>query len=325
MKNLNEDIKTGNFKQAYLLYGEEAYLKKQYKDRLTKAMLPEGDTVNYAYYEGKGINPGELIDLAETMPFFAERRLIVVENSGYFKNAVPELADYIKTMPVTACFLCVENEVDKRNRLYKAVKDKGRIVEMARQDEKTLLYWIAGNVKKEGRQIKETTARYLISRAGTDMENLEKEMEKLFSYTLGKEEITVQDVEEICTTQITNQIFDMVEAVAAKQQKKALDYYYDLLALKEPPMRILYLLARQFKLLMEVKDLAEKRYDKSQIAKTVGLHPFVAGKYMQQSRTFSKQELRRILEDALDTEELVKTGRLNDVMSVELFIVKYST
>ena len=55
MKNLNEDIKTGNFKQAYLLYGEEAYLKKQYKDRLTKAMLPEGDTVNYAYYEGKGI------------------------------------------------------------------------------------------------------------------------------------------------------------------------------------------------------------------------------------------------------------------------------
>ena len=117
----------------------------------------------------------------------------------------------------------------------------------------------------------------------------------------------------------------MVEAVAAKQQKKALDYYYDLLALKEPPMRILYLLARQFKLLMEVKDLAEKRYDKSQIAKTVGLHPFVAGKYMQQSRTFSKQELRRILEDALDTEELVKSGRLNDVMSVELFIVKYST
>ena len=215
MKNLNEDIKTGNFKQAYLLYGEEAYLKKQYKDRLTKAMLPEGDTVNYAYYEGKGINPGELIDLAETMPFFAERRLIVVENSGYFKNAVPELADYIKTMPVTACFLFVENEVDKRNRLYKAVKDKGRIVEMARQDEKTLLYWIAGNVKKEGRQIKETTARYLISRAGTDMENLEKEMEKLFSYTLGKSEITIQDIDDICTSQVTNQIFAMVEAVAA--------------------------------------------------------------------------------------------------------------
>lgn len=324
MKSLNEDIKLGQFKQIYLLYGEEAYLKKQYKDKLTKAILPDGDTVNYAYYEGKGINPAELIDLAETMPFFAERRLIVIENSGFFKSATPELADYMKNMPDTVCFLFVENEVDKRGKMYKAAKDKGRIVEMGRQDEKTLLYWIAGNVKREGRQIKESTARYLVSKTGTDMENLEKEMEKLFSYTLGRNEITVQDIDDICTTQITNKIFEMVEAVAVKQQKKALNYYYDLLALKEPPMRILYLLARQFKLLLEVKDLCGKGYEKSQIAKTVGLHPFVAGKYIQQCRTFSREELRSIMEEAVNTEEMVKTGRLNDMMSVELFIVKYS-
>jgi DNA polymerase-3 subunit delta len=324
MKSINEDIKTGSFKQVYLLYGEEAYLKKQYKDKLKKAMIPEGDTMNYAYYEGKGINPAELIDLAETMPFFADRRLILVENSGFFKNATPELADYIKGMPETACFVFIEQEVDKRGKMYKSVKDKGRIVEMKRQDEKTLLLWIAGMVKKEGRQIKESTARYLVSKVGTDMQNLEKEMEKLFSYTMGETEITAQAVDEICTTQVTNQIFDMVEAVATRQQKKALGYYYDLLALKEPPMRILYLLTRQFKLLLEVKSLLEKGYDKSTIAKEAGLHPFVAGKYMQQCRAFSKETLRSILEDAADTEELVKTGRLNDRMSVELFIVKYS-
>ena len=302
MKSLNEDIKSGKFKNVYLLYGEEAYLKKQYKDRMTKAIIPDGDTMNYAYYEGKGINPAELVDLAETMPFFAERRLIVAENSGFFKNATPELADYIKSMPDTTCLLFIENEVDKRGKMYKAVKDRGRIVEMGRQDEKTLLYWIAGNVKKEGRQIKESTARYLVSKTGTDMENLEKELEKLFSYTLGKDEITAADIDDICTTQITNKIFDMIEAVAAKRQKQALDYYYDLLALKEPPMRILYLLARQFKLLLEVKDLMGRGNDKAQIAKTAKLHPFVAGKYMQQCRTFSKAELRDIMEEAASTE-----------------------
>ena len=91
-------------------------------------------------------------------------------------------------------------------------------------------------------------------------------------------------------------------------------------------MRILYLLTRQFKLLLgSERSGGGKRYDKSSIAKTVGLHPFVAGKYMQQCRTFEKgKELRNILEEAVDTEEMVKTGRLNDVMSVELFIVKYS-
>ena len=157
------------------------------------------------------------------------------------------------------------------------------------------------------------------------MENLEKELEKLFAYTLDEKEITPAAIDEICTAQISNKIFEMVEAVAAKHQKKAMDLYYDLLALKEPPMRILYLLSRQFKQLMEVKALCIKGMDKSQIAKTVGIHPFVAGKYMSRCRSFGLEELRSIMEDAADTEQLVKTGRLSDVMSVELFIVKYSS
>lgn len=144
-----------------------------------------------------------------------------------------------------------------------------------------------------------------MSTTGTDMENLEKELEKLFCYCMGKEEIEVQGIsKQSVRHRLQIKSLKMVEAVAVRNQKKALDYYYDLLALKEPPMRILYLLTRQFKLLLEVKDLAGKRYDKAAIAKTVGLHPFVAGKYMQQCRTFEKKELRSILEDAVDTEEL---------------------
>lgn len=325
MKSLNEDLKTGKFKQVYLLFGEENYLKKQYKDRLTKALISEEDTMNYAYYEGKGIDVREIIDLAETMPFFSERRLIVIENSGFFKNATPELAEYMKDIPETTYFVFVETELDKRSKLFKAVKDKGRIVELARQDEKTLVRWIYGNVKKEGKQITESSIHYLLSKCGTDMENLQKEMEKLFCYTLDKEVIQIEDIDAICTTQITNEIFDMVNAVAEKKQKRALDRYYDLLALKEPAMRILYLLSRQFRLLMEVKEMTGQGYDKKSIASKSGLHPFAVGKYIEQSRRFSKKELRNILEDSVDIEERVKTGRLQDVLAVELFIVKYSS
>ncbi|GAB5616384.1 DNA polymerase III subunit delta [Faecalimonas canis] len=325
MKSLNEDLKTGKFKQVYLLFGEENYLKKQYKDRLTKALISEEDTMNYAYYEGKGIDVREIIDLAETMPFFSERRLIVIENSGFFKNATPELAEYMKDIPETTYFVFVETELDKRSKLFKAVKDKGRIVELARQDEKTLARWIYGNVKKEGKQITESSIYYLLSKCGTDMENLQKEMEKLFCYTLDKEVIQIEDIDAICTTQITNEIFDMVNAVAEKKQKRALDRYYDLLALKEPAMRILYLLSRQFRLLMEVKEMTGQGYDKKSIASKSGLHPFAVGKYIEQSRRFSKKELRNILEDSVDIEERVKTGRLQDVLAVELFIVKYSS
>ena len=324
VKNLQEDIKTGKFKNAYLLFGEEAYLKIQYKEKLIHALNPDDDTMNFTKYEGKGIEVREMIDLCETMPFFADHRVVLVENSGFFKNKCDELADYMKTLPDYLRLVFVEEEVDKRSRMYKAVKNCGRIVEFAKQDEKTLIRWILGMAKKEKLQMSEAAVRYLLAKTGNDMENLGQELEKLFCYCMNHTEITAADIDEICTTQIGNHIFDMVDAVAAKEQKKALDYYYDLLELKEPPMRILYLLTRQFKLLLEVKDLVGKRYDKSSIAKTVGLHPFVAGKYMQQCRTFEKKELRNILEEAVDTEEMVKTGRLNDVMSVELFIVKYS-
>lgn len=325
MKSLNEDLKTGNFKRVYLLFGEENYLKKQYKDRLTKALISEGDTMNYAYYEGKGIDVKEIIDLSETMPFFSERRLIVIENSGFFKNATAELAEYMKEIPETTYFIFVETELDKRGKMFKAVKDKGRIVELARQDEKTLVRWIYGNVKKEGKQIAESTIYYLLSKCGTDMENLQKEMEKLFCYTLNNDVINMEDIDAICTTQITNEIFDMVNAVAEKKQKRALDRYYDLLALKEPAMRILYLLSRQFRLLMEVKEMAGEGYDKKTIASKAGLHPYAVGKYIEQSRSFSQEELRKILEESVDIEERVKTGRLGDVLAVELFIVKYSS
>ena len=87
MKRINEDIKTGNFKQMYLLCGEEDYLRNQYRNRLKDALLNGGDTMNLSIYEGKDINQAQIIDKAEEVPFFADRRIIIIENSGLFKNA----------------------------------------------------------------------------------------------------------------------------------------------------------------------------------------------------------------------------------------------
>lgn len=325
MKSLNEDLKTGNFSQIYLLYGEENYLKKQYKERFVKDLLPEGDTMNYAHYEGKGIDVREVIDLAETMPFFAERRVLVFENTGFFKSAAgAELADYLKELPETAYFLFVEDEVDKRGKMYKAVKSKGRAVELPFQDENTLKRWVVGQIGRENKKITEADVVYFLNKVGIDMENITKELEKLFCYALERDVITRADIDAVCVTQISNHIFDMVNAVAEKQQKKALDLYYELLTLKEPPMRILFLLTRQYRGLYQVKQLAQKGYGRKEIAEKAGLHPFAVGKFMEQAKRFQVKELRAILEDSVDIEQRVKTGLLTDTMAVEVFLVKYS-
>ena len=325
MKSLNEDLKTGKFSQIYLLFGEENYLKKQYKERIVKALLPEGDTMNYAHYEGKGIDVKEVIDLAETMPFFAERRVLVFENTGFFKSASgAELAEYVKEIPETTYFLFVEEEVDKRSKMYKAVKAKGRAVELPFQDENTLKRWVAGQVGKENKKITESDVVYFLNKVGTDMENITKELEKVFCYTLDRDVVLREDIDAVCVTQISNHIFDMVNAVAEKQQKRALELYYDLLALKEPPMRILFLLTRQYRGLYQVKQLAKKGYGRKEIAEKAGLHPFAVGKYMEQAKRFHIKELRAILEDSADIEQRVKTGLLTDHLAVEIFLVKYS-
>ena len=124
MKVLNQDMKTGQFKPVYLLYGEEAFLKKSYKKRLKEAIVGD-DTMNFHQFEGKGLDLKEIISLADTMPFFGERRLILLEDSGLFKGGGGELlVEYLPGMPDTSVMVFVESEVDKRSRMYKKVFTK---------------------------------------------------------------------------------------------------------------------------------------------------------------------------------------------------------
>lgn len=325
MQRINEDIKTENFKQMYLLCGSEDYLRSQYRDRLKKALIGNGDAMNLSCFEGKDISQPQLVDLAETMPFLAERRVIVIENSGMFKGGSDVLADYLKEVSPTAFFVFSEKEVDKRNRLYKVVKDKGYVGEFGEQDEATLTRWVAGLVKKENMEIDRAAIALLLYKTGTDMENIRRELEKCICYCLKRGKITAQDVEMICTERLSNRIFDMINFLAAGKQEQALKLYYDLLALKEPPMRILFLISRQFNMLLQTKMLREKGCDRRIISEKLGVAPFIAGKYMDQAAHFKRSVLRKALEDCVQAEEDVKTGRIGDVMSVELLMIKYSS
>ena len=130
-----------------------------------------------------------------------------------------------------------------------------------------------------------------------------------------------QDVEAVCATRISNRIFDMVTAIAEKRQKDALELYYDLLTLKEPPMRILFLIARQCNLLLQARAMKSKGASNKEIASGLGVPPFAVGKYLSQASRFKSAVLRRALSRCVEAEEAVKTGRMNDVMSVEILIV----
>lgn len=325
MKRIAQDIKNGQPGNLYLLYGEEAYLRRQYRDKLKAALVPQEDAMNCSVYSGKDINASEVVDLAGTMPFFAERRVVIVENSGWFKSGNDQIAALVKSLPDTTCMIFVEAEVDKRGKLFKAVTANGCAALCEMQDEATLRKWVMGLLKKENKSITPDALNLLLDKTGTNMENIRREVEKLVCYRYYEEGITAADVEELCIVQIQNQIFDMVEAVAQKKQKQALGLYYNLLALKEAPMKILALTARQFHMLLQVKEMKSKGYQESDIARQTGLNPyFLKKKYIPQAAQFKLPQLEAALRTCVEAEENIKTGRMSDILSVELIIVSLS-
>lgn len=323
MRTLNEHIKTGKFKQVYLLYGPEVYLKKQYRDKLKNAIIGD-DTMNYNYYAGKGQDVNALIAMAETMPFFSEHRLLIIENSGFFASSNDALAEYIPSIPETTYIVFVEDEVDKRNKVFKAVSSAGYAANLSSPDEKTLKLWIAGLIKKEGKNITERAVMHFLEIVDNDMENIHQELEKLLCYTAERNVITEEDITQICSVHTENKIFDMINAVAMKNQREALRLYDDLLTLKEPPLRILALISRQFNTLLQIKALSVRGYTSSVIAQRTGMKEFIVKKNLGMTRKFSIDELREALESCVQSEEEVKTGLLNDRMAVEILIIKYS-
>ena len=321
MQTINEDIKSGQYKKVYLLYGEESFLKQSYKKKLKEAVAGD-DTMNYNYFEGKGLDVNELISLSDTMPFFSDKRLIIIEDSGFFKTSSEALADYLPMIPDTTCIVFVEDAVDKRNRLFKKVKELGHAAEMKRQDSAQLARWAGTILAQNGRKITGSSMNLFLERTGDDMENIRMELEKLISYTMGSDVVTTEDVEAVTTVQVTNKIFDMVNAIVTRKTRLAMDLYEDLLTLKEPPMRILFLIARQFNQLLLVKEMTAKGTDRGTIASKLKIPPFVAGKGSAQAGAFTREQILSYVKGCVEAEEAVKTGKMNDRMAVELLITR---
>ena len=320
MKDINADIKNHTFAAVYLLYGDETFLKRSYKNRLRSAIAGDDD-MNCICFAGKDTAVGDVIDAADTMPFFAERKLIIIEGCGWFKGAQDELTDYLDRLPQTTTLLFVEDEVDRRGRLYKKVAALGRAVDMAHPKEDELVRWGAGMLGMAGRRITASDMRMIVEYTGDDMERLKGELDKLIAYTQGRDAVTRRDIQAITTVTETNRIFDMVRAISARQTGTAMKLYKDLLALKEPPMRIIFLISRQFDQMLLVKDMVSEGAAKDAVAAALKIPAGVADRMMKQVRNTPRALLMSYVKRCVDMEQRVKTGELPDGIAAELLIV----
>ena len=335
---ISNDISQGDFKSAYLIYGNEAYLRNYYKNALKGKLVNPGDNLNYSYFEGSGTNVTEVVELLSTMPFMAEHRVVIVENSGWFGKAGGEgdgeeggsggkfglLIDTIKGLSSDTVIIFSEEKADKRSKLYKCVNQNGVCEEFSEQTEEQLARWLYNMAKAQNKNLDKGTALYLIEECGKDMMLLQNEMDKLTAWCMERDSITKEDIDEVCTHQVNNKIFDMITAIANHRQKEALRLYYDLLTLRESAFHILTLMARQYTQLLAVKDGMLRNEPVAVTASKLSVPDWVARKLADSAKRMDIKEIKANLKACAKADEDIKSGNMTDMMSVELLIVSCS-
>lgn len=326
MKEIRKNIKEKQFHKVYLLTGDEEYLLVQAKNLLCHALVREGDEMNCIIFENSKIDYQMLSENARTFPFFNDKRVIILDRTGVIKSGKDMFLDILKELPDTTCMIICEPEVDKRSKTYKWIKKNECVREFLKKDqtEKVLLKWIAVLLAKENKKIKESDARYLLDRVGSDMYQISSEVAKLIAYIGASDTITREDIENISSGEVQNKIWDMLSYISGKEKNKALRCYDDLLVLKEPPMRILYLIVRQFRILLIVANMKKEHKSNDQIAREAGIRTFTIGRYESQLRNYSIRDLEYNILSCTQMEEEIKTGRISDQIGLEMLIVGLS-
>lgn len=324
MKVINSDIKANTFKPIYLLYGEEDYLKKQMKDRLRQAISGD-DNMNVTIINERLKNFDELISVGQTLPFFSEKRLIVLNEVDIFSlSSSEEFENFLQNIPEYLHIIIVEKSIDKRKKLFKIINENGYVAELNAQTPENLGRFIAIKCKEEGKNVTNEVILEILKRTGRNLGIISNELEKLFSYTHDTTSISIDDVIAICNVSLEDRVFDMISAIAAKKQDLAFRLYYDLLALKEPPIKILILMERHFIGILQVKT-SDPSIPRAELAKNIGMKgvmTFVVNNYIKQAENFSLEKLLDLAQSFAQTEEDIKTGMISDRIGLELLIAE---
>ena len=341
MRRINEDIKSGKFKNLYLLYGDEEYLKQQFKDKLIAALVNEGDTMNYSKFTGKDVDDQEVIDLADTMPFFAkpvgpegdQYRVILLDGCNLGgrsatakKKGEPDLIEYFSQVPSHVIFIVVENAGIGRSKLFKTASSAGLAVEFAMLNDSDLAKWIGAKLKSEGKLMKQDAFQLFLKMTNSNMSNMDTELEKLISYVGDREQITPEDVTAICIAGVESKVFDLINSISEKNMRQTMDIYQKHLALDTNPREILGALIAEFRRMRVIKELYDAGDDYRTIAKKMGAKSEYGIKMtIPRAKQMSMAEIDGILNDAAKYLKQINTGLLNDKMAIELLIMKYAS
>lgn len=334
-----DEIRAGKFRPVYLIHGGEDFLKEELFRALRKALVqPETADFNYHVLDASADQVGQALSLAQTQPFFAERRLVVVKDCPAIipsrKKAEEDgddakpvggsdeaLIQYLKAPVPSTCLLFLADSVDSRRKTTKALVATGGAVECQPLKLDDAVMWAQSRSQSKGKKLTAMAAQLLVDKIGPDLRLLDGELEKLSLYAGERREIVPDDVESVVSNLAETEVYKLTEAVMLRQRSRALALLEKSLRQVDHPLQLLAALTNKFRQILLVKALEARRVSKKEGASIARMHPYAYEKMTGHVQGLSREEAAGAMQKLLDADLAMKSG-YDPKLTLEALVVE---
>ncbi|WP_414054849.1 DNA polymerase III subunit delta [Macrococcus equi] len=317
----------------YLVYGSTKPLVEEKVEKIIEQYISVPDEFNFSRYDMQE-TPFEMIaEDAMTLPFLSDQKVIIINNSFIFtgekvKTAheinLDKVVNFLENFegPNVVIFKVLQDKLDERKKIVKRIKKLHTIEKIEPLDESGIKTLIKQNLNQHFKDIKADALDEMIQLTGLNYSNITKEMDKLILYTGDTPVITKQDVSEVVSRSLEQNVFLLTDYITQGNKKRAIHLMKDLINMKEEPIKLLALISSQYRLFYQVKILSQKGFSEAQIAKQVKVHPYRVKLSLRKVKQLEINKLLDIMKECADTDYALKSSYLDKVLILELFILK---
>ncbi|NRF91894.1 DNA polymerase III subunit delta [Paenibacillus frigoriresistens] len=333
-KRALKDIQAGRPAPVYLCYGPEKYKMREFIQVLTDLLIePEHKEFAVSKFDLSEISLSAVLEDAETLPFMVPKKLVIAKNALFFTGAkesskiehhLDRLTDYLKSPAehTVVVFTVDADKLDERKKIVKALKDLEAAVPFLSLSPEELQQWVAKQAQQLGFTFTGEAADQLILYTGGNLQSLSAEIEKISLYVGVGSEASVDVIDQLVARSTEQNVFILIEDIVNVRLERAFVILEELLKQREEPIKIAALIARQFRIMLQVKELSKQGYSQQQMALQIGLHPFAVKVAEGQARKYDIEKLSRIMSQLADLDFQMKTGKIDKVLGLELFLLR---
>lgn len=325
-----KEIASGQFRPVYVCYGPETYQIQEFIHYLIDKWIEPADReFAVSKFDLAETNVEAVIDDAETPPFLGGRKLIIAKDAVFFTSATSKmdhhtdrLLAYLKA-PADYCvvvFTAAADKLDERKRLVKTVGQA--LVPFPLMSSDQLRHWVRRQSDKLGFVLEEAAEQTLLLNCGANLQTLAGELQKLALFAGSGGTVNGQTVERLVSKTTEQNVFLMIDELVRLRVDNALRIFHELLKQKEEPIKILALMARQFRHLLLIKQLSGQGVSQQQMASLLALHPYAVKIAAEQAGRYEADRLRVALSGLAEADYRMKTGQMDKVLALELFMLK---